>query len=147
MHKDRRNIEHTPTKSSCGVTLLYKSDSFNYKVRKCLVIYKEKHLKSTFIEIPNGNFKLIIAGCIYKHPPFNTPDFEDTYLKNLLKKINLENKEVILIGYFNINLLNCDTDESASKILDLIYVQCFLPFVPECTCITLDNEKLIDNIS
>ena len=59
----RYNIEHTPTKSPCGYTLLYKNNSFNYKVRKNLIIHKEKHLKSTLIEILNKNSKNIIARC------------------------------------------------------------------------------------
>ena len=45
------NIEHTPTESSAGGTLIYIRDNLNYKVRKDLIMHKEKLLESSFIEI------------------------------------------------------------------------------------------------
>ena len=42
------NIEHTPTESSDGGTLLYMKQGINYKLRKDLQICKSKELESTF---------------------------------------------------------------------------------------------------
>ena len=46
-------IKHTPTKSSCTVSLLYIDYHSNYKVRKDPKIDKTKELESIFIEILN----------------------------------------------------------------------------------------------
>ena len=44
IYKEEYNIEHTLTKSYYGGTFSYINDSLSYKVRKDLVIYKEKPL-------------------------------------------------------------------------------------------------------
>ena len=46
-------IEHTPTESEKGGSLLYISSDLNYKVRNDLQMYKSKELESVFVEIVN----------------------------------------------------------------------------------------------
>ena len=64
------NIEHTPTDSSNGGTLLYIKQGINYELRKDLQIYKSKELESTFVEVlsPGMSKNNMIIGCIYCHP-------------------------------------------------------------------------------
>ena len=50
-------IEHTPTESEKGGSLLYISSDLNYKVRNDLQMYKSKELESVFIEIVNKGKK------------------------------------------------------------------------------------------
>ena len=45
------DIEQTKTESSKGGTLLYISESLNYKKRNDLKIYKTKELESTFVTL------------------------------------------------------------------------------------------------
>ena len=50
--------------------------------------------------------KITAIGCIYKHPNIPINEFLSYYLQPPLKKLSFENKEVLLMGDFNTNLLN-----------------------------------------
>ena len=43
---------------------------------------------------------------IYKHHKQTIPDFFDNHLLSLLEKLSHENKQILIIGDFNIYLLN-----------------------------------------
>jgi len=60
-------IEHTPTNSRAGGTLIYISNDINYKLRNDLKINKSKELESTFIELILKKQQNVVIGCIYKH--------------------------------------------------------------------------------
>ena len=47
------NIQHTPTESNKGCSLLYISTDLGYKTQNDLKIYNSKELESIFIEIIN----------------------------------------------------------------------------------------------
>ena len=59
-------------------------------------------IESTFVEIINKNEKNMVAGCIYKHPKQTIPDF----FKSSFRKLSNENKQILIIADFNINLVN-----------------------------------------
>ena len=140
-------IEYTPSKSEKGGALLYLSNSLNYKVRKDLLILKDKELESVFIEILNDKSKTnTIVGCIYKHPKMNISEFLEDYLHELFYKISFEKKNVILLGDFNINLLNYDKHNETADFLDMIYSNSLLPQIVIPTRITPRSCTLIDNI-
>ena len=48
-------------------------------------------------------------------------EFNDEYLKPLSEKSISENKEVILLGDFNIDLLKYDLNKNVSDFLDIMY--------------------------
>ena len=50
----------------------------------------------------------MIEGCIYRHPHMDLNESNDYYVNNLLDKLSKENKTVLLLGDFNIDLLNYD---------------------------------------
>ena len=138
--------EHTPTKASKGGALLYISKNVNYKPRKDLTIIKDKELESIFIEIVIPQKKNIIVGCIYRHPCMDPHEFNNIYLNPLLEKFSFEKKSVVLLGDFNINLLNCDTNQDSSDFLDLMTSNSFAPGITKPTRITGHSKTLIDNI-
>ena len=123
------NIEHTPTESSNGGTLLYIKQGINYKLRKDLQIYKSKELESTFIEVlepgmPRNN---MIIGCIYRHPSMELSEFNNHFLSVLLEKISKDKKAVVLLGDFNADLLKYDHDGEVAAFLDAMYSKLLLP--------------------
>ena len=122
-------VEHTPTESSNGGTLLYIKKDISYKLRNDSKIYKPKELESSFIEIINKTSKHTIAGCIYKHPTLGISEFNDTYIRDLLVKANSENKEILLMRGFNINLLNYESNESVADFIDTMCIHGFLPCI------------------
>ena len=54
-------------------------------------------------------------------------EFNDEYLKPLSGKLISENKEVILLGDFSVDLLKCDSNKNVSDFLDIIYSTNFFP--------------------
>ena len=90
-------------------------------VRNDLKMYKSKNLKSIFIEIINTNNNNIVVGCAYRHPGMDANEFNEQYLSILNEKLLLErNKEIILMGDFNINLLRYNEDHNSTGFLDQI---------------------------
>ena len=130
-------FEWTPTAASKGGTLIYIDNKLRYKTRNDLKLYKEREIESTFLEIiePN-NKKSKIIGCIYKHPIVPVTEFTNDYLGPLLEKISCEKKEIILMGYFNINMLNCDSDKGTADFVDIIYASSLHPTINTSTRIT-----------
>ena len=46
-------------------------------------------------------------------------EFNDDYLSPLLSKLPFENKKIIVIGDFNMNVLNCENISSHAEFLDI----------------------------
>ena len=139
------SFEHTPTEASCGGALLYVSNKFNYKPRDDLLLYKHSHLESIFIEILFPKKSNIIIGCIYRHPCMSIVEFNDLFTP-VLHKITSENKTIILLGDFNIDLIKCSTDINTSEFFNLISSYNLLPYITLPTRITDRSKTLIDNI-
>ena len=93
------------TSSIRGGTRLYISKNRNFIPRRDLTIHKKGELESMFVEIINDKGKNFIIDCIYKHPSMSIDCFNILY-RNTLEKITLENKEIYLMGDYNIDLLN-----------------------------------------
>ena len=64
----------------------------------------------------------------------------------ILEKISLENKEGYVIGDFNINLMNYETDNSTFHFRDNIFSNSFFPYINIPTRRTSQSKTLIDNI-
>ena len=137
--------EHPPTESSKGGTLLYLDKNLKYKLRKNLNIYHKGKIESTFVKIINENEKNMVAGCIYKHPKQTIPDFLDNHSLPLLEKLSYENKKILIMRDFNINLLNYG-DKNTANFLDTMFSYCYLPFINTPTIVTGHSKTLIDNI-
>ena len=122
------NSEHTPTEAGAGGTLLYISNDITYKCRNDLnkLLYSPGELESTFIEIMNTK-KKIIVGCIYHHPKMPIPYFNNYFLNPILEKIGTENKEVIILGDFKIDLLKVEQENNNNNFLDILGSSMFLP--------------------
>ena len=61
-------------------------------------------------------------------------------------KANSENKEIMLMGDFNMNLLNYESNESVADFLDTMCTHGFLPCTSGPTRLTSYSKTLIDNI-
>ena len=73
--------------------------------------------------------------------------FNCDYLPNLLEKLSLENKTLVLLGDFNTNLLKYDTDIDISNFLDLMYSSFLLLQIASPIRTTAASATLIDNYS
>ena len=66
-------------------------------------------------------------------------EFNDEYLEPLSEELISENKEVILLGDFNINLLKCDSNKNVSDFFDIIYSTNLLPNITSLTSPNLNR--------
>ena len=89
-------------------------------------MYKSKELESVFIEIDIPGKKNQIYGCIYRHPCMDIDLFNEEYLKNLLAKLDSENKTSYLMGDFNIDLLKTESDDKISNYYDILCSHLFV---------------------
>ena len=93
----------------------------SYKIRSGLNIYKPKQLELIFIEILRPDLPGGTVGTIYKHPSMSVPTFNVEIFAPLLKNLNKENKEVILTGNFNMNLLNFGKKRGTDQLFEDLF--------------------------
>ena len=74
-----------------------------------------------------------------------TPEFLESHLKELLRKINKE-KKLILLGDFNIDILKYDTVKDSGDLLDIMTEAFLFPHISSPTRSTTRSRTLIDNI-
>ena len=60
----------------------------------------------------------------------------------LLDKLSNENQDIMIMGDFNINLINCNDDKNTSNFLDAMFPHSFLPLIITITRITRKILKL-----
>ena len=63
-----------------------------------------------------------------------------------LYKLSNENKDIMIMVNFNVNLINCNDDKNSSNFLDTMLSHSFLPFITTPTRITRNTKTLIYNI-
>ena len=84
----------------------------------------------------------MVVGCIQGHPCMQHSEFNDKYRKSLSEKLISQNKEVILLGDFNIDLLKCDSNKNVSDFLDIIYSTNFVTKITSPTRLTSGSQTL-----
>ena len=105
----------------------------------------DKSFEAVWIEVKNEKRKIIVCGCLYRHPNSDIEDFTD-YLTKILAKINKENKECYISGDFNIDLLKYDTNSKYSDFLNTMTSSGYLPHILQPTRIAEYSSTVIDNI-
>ena len=67
-------------------------------------------------------------------------------LNNLLKKVNQEQKEMFLLGDFNIDLMHCNENKPTNEFLDSLAFNSYLPYIIQSSTHTSHSRTLIGNI-
>ena len=102
--------------------------------------------ESTFIETLNKKQKNMIIGCVYKHPKHEVSNFTNNFFTLLFDKLSNENKDIMIMGDFNINLITYNDDKNTGNFLDTMFSQSFLPYITTPTRITRNTKTFINNI-
>ena len=110
-----------------GTHFFFISENLTFKQRPYLLINEPGRLESTFIELIFPNKRNMICGCIYKHPSMKVSRFNGEYLTPLLTNIQKEEKTCMLMGDFNINLSNAETNTNISEFYDNMSSHFFAP--------------------
>ena len=135
-----------PTETSHGGTGFYIKDNVDYVPRKDLQINSPGNHESIFIEIQLPKKKNLIIGCIYRHPSshISVQDFTNQHLEYTLQKITVENKQCVLMGDFNVDLLKINPHSESNEFYNNLSSYFFTPYILEPT--RLDSKTIIDNI-
>ena len=138
---------HTPSEAEKGGAMLYIQNDITSKPRNDLdsLVYKSKQLESIFIEIINAGQKNTIVGCIYRHPSMDLEEL-DEIVNLLMEKIGSENKNIFLMGAFNVDLMKTESDTQSSQFFRTITSNLLIPHIIFPTRITTTSSTLIDNI-
>ena len=134
---------------NAGVAM-YITDALAYKVREDLSIAKSgmnNEFECLFIELAkNLQSESYIVGVLYRHPKSKVNLFIKD-LNDIFSKIKNENKKLILMGDFNINLLNTVNHRNEEKFLDFMLDNFLFPYISQPTRFeNQENPSLIDNI-
>ena len=90
--------------------------------------------------------KNTLAGCICKHPGLTTQEFNFDFLQPLIDKLATENKDIVLLGDFHVDLLHHESNNPTREFLDLMYSILLTPQITVPTRSTLRSKTLIDKI-
>ena len=115
------SFEHTLTEANRRGSLLYINNNIKYFVRGDLCIYRTKELESIFFEIISTKGKNTIVECAYWQHCMNPTGVIDIYLSELLQTVSKEDKTIMLMEDFNIDLLKCYHDTDSASFLDSLY--------------------------
>ena len=102
-------------------------------------------IESCWVENMPEKEKYIVIGCIYRHPTKDCAKLHNA-LKEQLSKLNNRGKEVFLLGFLNIDLLNYTRDNQTSEYLDMLLDLGYMPLITKATRITDHTATLIDHI-
>lgn len=99
--------------SSAGGVGMYVKNSLDFNLREDISLHSVA-VESVWGEVNLTNSNGIIVGVVYKHPNTSIPEFSDL-LKEILIKINNENKKCYIMGDFNINYLEKQNKPSTNN--------------------------------
>ena len=122
---------------------MYIDKNIKHKLRNDQNIYEKKLVESTFIKILSKKQKNMITGSVYKHPKHKVNDFTNNYITPWWDKLSNENKDIMVMGDFNINLINYN---DTGNFLDTRFSQSCLPYITTSTRITRRTKTFIDSI-
>ena len=129
---------------SKGGLALYISDAIPYTVRHDLSKNIEGVLESLFVEINPGKSGTLIIGEVYRSPSGSSVTFLQI-LREILEAIQNQPCETVVMGDFNVNLLDYEGSFPADFLSDML-ASGLLPSVTIPTRVTEKSATLIDNI-
>ena len=129
---------HRTSKKGGGVSFLIRND-ISYSVLDELKLSNE-YIECLFIETPKE-----VIGVVYRPPNTNIQKFND-HIESIFHDIKQIPKRSYIVGDFNINLLNAESNLLTSSFLDLIFSLNYMPLINKPTRVTNSTATIIDNI-
>ena len=133
-----------PSKSSCGGCVLYVNSRLDHHVRDDLSVIEDDY-ETIWIEINNHKSKNLLCCCLYRYPSSDITNFNN-HISSILQKVQKENKSLIIMGDFNINLVNYDSHPETNDFINLMVSRYLLPHILHPTRVTDHSAMIIDNI-
>ena len=133
-----------PSMSNAGGVGFYIKDNLSYTKRDDFYT-SNPEVESIWIEIEVPHQHNIVCELIYRHPNQNITKAAD-FLYKATEKVNKEGKFCLLMGDFNVNLLNYDFHSETEDFVNTLGSYAFHPQILKPTRITYHSATLNDNI-
>ena len=133
-----------PTLSNAGGVGFFVKENVPF-IKRSDLCSSEAEYESLWVEFEIPHQHNIVCGLLYRHPNSkldNTAEF----LYNIIDKINKEKKYCILMGDFNIDILQSDSYANTEDFINTLGSFSFHPQILKPTRITHHSATLIDNI-
>ena len=117
----------------------------DYKIRENLKFENSDTTDYLFVEVNVPWGKNLIIGVIYRAPNDNLTNFVKNF-NEVFDRIAKENKLCYLVGDFNVNLMNYQTNNLTGELLDSMHSHLLSLLINRPTRITSHTATLIDNI-
>ena len=101
--------------------------------------------ETVWVEVENRNGKNYLFCCAYRHPSSDLDSFSE-YLQEILSNPALSNKQVFILGDFNVNLLNYNSHTPTANYVNFLFSKQFLPYITHPSRVSENSSTLIDNI-
>jgi exonuclease III len=138
-----------PVKEGGGLAIFVKTD-IQFRIRNDLSfpIEKQNQFDGIFIELQpkNRQTRPLVLGNIYRSPSFNNISDFSQNLSAIIEKLNNENKDIVIVGDLNVDLIKSNTHKETSEFLDNMISQDLFPKITLPTRITHTSATLIDHI-
>ena len=126
-----------------GGTCCFVHNTLTFKERKDLSINDENN-ETLCIEINNKNKKNIIVCTTYRPPNGKLKPFKQ-FFTNLMNKNKKSNKTMYLVGDFNLNVLDFETNRKVKSFFNLIFQNGLIPVINKPTRVTNKSVTAIDD--
>ena len=150
IYKLREKDQNSIRSNYGGGIGLWVHEQFDVEVLEDLSYFKEKIFESLFIKVKASNNSFKIVGNIYRAPSANINEFNNilkTILETISKDIFLSKaEEVVLMGDYNINLIQYENHPQTLRYLDTLLTNNFMPHITLPSRITNTSSTLIDHI-
>ena len=133
--------------SNKGGLAIYIDNRFDYEIIMNLNMYKQ--WEGLVIKVKGGTLTNPFIICNVYRPPRSTIPVLREFLNELAPVVNslyIPNHNVILAGYFNINLLKANDNILYGEFLDFVMSHSLNPQITLPTRFSTNNGTLIDNI-
>ena len=121
-------LEHVPTPLASGGAGVFVDQSRNYNV---LEKTSNEAFRVLWVEIYFVNHKNIVCGIIYDQ--HNSPDYFLMYLDKTIEILVSDDKDVYIMGDFNIDLLKCESSQMSQDFLLSLRSSYLIPTVDKAT--------------
>ena len=142
--KDYNLIVNNRVNKIGGGVAMYIPDQYDYTVISNLSTMSED-MESLFIELKVPTSKNITLGIMYRPPQSDHANFVDT-LHDLLLDTAIKDNLCVIMGDFNIDLVNSASNNSSQEFLETFLASSFLPLITKPTRVAHTSATIIDNI-
>ena len=137
LHQTRKNRRG-------GGLCIFLLESLSYKVRDDLAV-NSSAIECLCVEVFNKDSKSIVLNLAYR-PPNGDPNELENHFNNILLKREITNKELVLVGDFNINVLDFNESQMVQNFVNLMFRHGLIPTINKTTRVTKNTATAIDHI-